>query len=110
MASDVSKIIEHIKYLKDIDTKYPNFLSGNYYHDIKLILNDYVNIKTTYLALLQSTGQDSDKIIELTVLNDKLTRENTVKDDKINEFKTILDEILKLVDNYYNTNNTANSS
>lgn len=104
MASDVSKILEHVKYLKDINNKYPNFLTGDYYNDIKLILNDYVNIKTTYLALLQSTGQDSDKIIELTVLNDKLTRENTVKDTEVKELKAILDRINDLVESYLGVN------
>lgn len=105
MASDVSKILEHVKYLKDINNKYPGFLTGDYYNDIKLILNDYVNIKTTYLALLQSTGQDADKIIELTVLNDKLTRENTVRTSEIQELKLILDKINLLVEDYLKNNN-----
>lgn len=72
-------------------------LTGHYADDIKLILEDYINVKESYLALIASSGQDNDKITELTIVNDKLNKEKLVLIHKNMELTTILDAIYEII-------------
>lgn len=91
-------LLKRIKQKHDEDSRYPN-LTGIYADDMKLVLDDYINIKESYLNLLSSTGQDNDKIVELTVLNARLTQEKNILVSEKLELIEILEEIYKIVYN-----------
>lgn len=74
-------------------------LKGIYADDIKLILEDYLTVKESYLALLASSGQDSDRITELTILNDTLSKQNRLLVSKNVELTNILDAIYDIIHN-----------
>lgn len=103
----LEEIKSNIAILKNIKSNSDTFnltLTGLYFDDINIVLKDYINTKNTYLALLQSSGQDNDLIANLTVLNNKLTRENSVLKDRLDKYDEIINRIINYI-NYYQTKN-----
>lgn len=91
-------LLKKLNEKRKSDERYPK-LTGTYATDIKLVLEDYVNVKESFLNLLAASGQDNDRITTLTVENVRLVQEkNALIDDKL-KLLAILDEIYDIVHN-----------
>lgn len=102
LIDDVQILRDNIEILKKIhaDNSIHNYnvtITGKYYTDVNTVLKDYANSKEQIALLLASSGSDSDKISELTALNNKANRELLICQKERDEYKLILDELINIL-------------